>query len=114
MDVDNPNDGKTDNKPTGNVGLLFMAFNSDIRDQFEFTQKSWANFEGFPKGKNAGVDPIIGQMPALKIRPKVTCPVKWGDSGNSSMVNVDAIPQTVTMKGGEYFFMPSLAFLRSL
>jgi hypothetical protein len=25
-----------------------------------------------------------------------------------------APPEAVTMKGGEYFFMPSLAFLRSL
>lgn len=112
--VDNPNDGKTDNKPTGNVGLLFMAFNSDIADQFEFTQKSWANFEGFPRNSNAGVDPIIGQTPAGQARPRVTCPVKWGSANAKDLVTVDAIPQTVTMKGGEYFFMPSLAMLRSL
>jgi hypothetical protein len=28
--------------------------------------------------------------------------------------SVPAAPQAVTLKGGEYFFMPSLAFLRSL
>lgn len=112
--VDNPNDGQTNNKPTKDVGLLFMAFNSDIANQFEFMQDAWANSPGFPKGKGAGVDPIIGQTENDSPRPRVTCPVVWGDSGNKSMVTIDSIPRTVTMKGGEYFFMPSLAFLRTL
>jgi hypothetical protein len=30
------------------------------------------------------------------------------------MKTVPAVPRAVTMKGGEYFFMPSLAFLRHL
>lgn len=46
--TDNPNDGRIDNKPDKNVGLLFMAFNSDIGKQFEVTQKNWANNPGLP------------------------------------------------------------------
>jgi hypothetical protein len=30
------------------------------------------------------------------------------------MTTTTASPQAVTMKGGEYFFMPSLSFFRSL
>jgi Dyp-type peroxidase family len=113
---DNPNDGQIANKPSKDVGLLFMAFNSDIGNQFEFTQKFWANSTGFPEvpeGHRApGVDPIIGQLPPGQTRPEMTVSKIWGDA--SSKITAPAIPQTVTMKGGEYFFMPSLAYLRGL
>ena len=93
-----------------------MAFNSDIGKQFEFTQVAWANNPGFPEvppGSAApGVDPVIGQTPKDAARDKMTVPNAWGAPG--SMAAVAPVPRTVTMKGGEYFFMPSLAFLRSL
>jgi Dyp-type peroxidase family len=114
--TDDPNDGKTTNKPTTDVGLLFMAFNSDIGQQFEFAQKSWANSAGFPKvppGRGApGLDMVIGQGK----RPDVDGPKVWGaDFGTANQHKVVApAPQAVTMKGGEYFFMPSLPTLASL
>jgi len=114
--TDNPNDGATANKPEKDVGLLFMAFNSDIGHQFEFTQITWANNPNFPQvppGFAApGVDPVIGQLPRGQARPDMTAPKTWGDPG--SLSSAPAVPQAVTMKGGAYFFMPSLAFLRSL
>ncbi|MGF9565588.1 peroxidase [Neorhizobium sp. JUb45] len=114
--TDDLNDGRIDNKPEKDVGLLFMAFNSDIGQQFEFTQVAWANGIGFPEvpdGSPApGVDPIIGQTPNDAQRPAISCPVKWGDA--KSIKTVAAPPRTVTMKGGEYFFMPSLAFLKNI
>lgn len=115
--ADNPNDGDTDNKPSGGVGLLFMAFNSNIGEQFAFVQSVWANNAGFPATptpvpplppKRPDLDPIIGQG----ARGDVHCPVRWGDSFNDHRKS-KPVPQTVTMKGGEYFFMPSLAFLRN-
>ena len=42
----------------------------------------------------------------------MTCPVSWGDP--YSMKSAPAVPRAVTMKGGAYFFMPSLAFLAAL
>jgi Dyp-type peroxidase family len=109
--TDGPNDGEIDNKPSTGVGLLFMAFNANIAEQFEFTQSTWANNPGFPKttnGQAAGVDLVIAQG----TRPaNVRCPVAWA---GDQMKSAPTIPQTVMMKGGEYFFMPSLAFLRSL
>jgi Dyp-type peroxidase family len=108
---DDPNDGEIDNKPDKDVGLLFMAFNSDIQAQFEFTQISWANNASFPTA-GVGVDPVIGQTKNDAARPDITCPVVWGDPG--SMATVANVPRAVKMKGGEYFFMPSLAFLKSL
>lgn len=113
--TDGLNDGKIANKPTKDVGLLFMAFNADIGEQFEFVQKNWANFGGFPKvpaGVGApGPDPIIGNG----ARPDVECPVQWGSAiGVPPRKSARAPKAAVTMKGGDYFFMPSIAFLRSL
>jgi len=98
-------------RPTRDVGLLFMAFNSNLANQFEFTQRLWANNAGFPitpDGSRPGLDPVIGhgERPAPSYAPE------WGRNGAVEVV--DAVPQAVTLKGGEYFFMPSLAFLRAL
>jgi Dyp-type peroxidase family len=97
-------------RPSKDVGLLFMAFNSDLGNQFEFTQRLWVNNPGFPvtaDGSRPGLDPVIGQGQ----RPGSNYAPEWGRNG---AVAVDPVAQAVTMKGGEYFFMPSLAFLRSL
>ncbi|MBB3963211.1 Dyp-type peroxidase [Rhizobium metallidurans] len=111
--TDQPNDGRIENKPSKDVGLLFMAFNADIAEQFEFAQSTWANSPGFPRvppGAGApGLDLVIGQSP--NPRPDIHCPVEWG---GTTTATTTATPQAVTMKGGEYFFMPSLAFCRSL
>ncbi len=111
--TDDPNaDLPPSARPTGGVGLLFMAFNSELDAQFEFTQQSWANNEGFPfnipPGRpQPGLDQVIGQG----TRPKAESSVTWGGTENKL---VAAAPQAVTMKGGDYFFMPSIAFLKAL
>ena len=96
-------------RPTGGVGLLFMAFNSDIDVQFEFTQQAWVNNPDFPftSPTPAGLDPVIGQGS----RPPTNFPTKWGEDERKE---VDTVAQAVTMKGGQYFFFPSLAFLGQL
>lgn len=95
--------------PTGKVGLLFMAYNRELATQFEFTQQTWANNNGFPAGgAPPKLDPIIGQGAAVSQPwPKV-----WDDPA------LPTVPQQfqgfVHMRGGEYFFAPSLIFLKSL
>ena len=96
--------------PTGKVGLLFMAYNQSLARQFVFTQASWANATGFPV-PNTGVDPVIGELPA-----GVTQTQSWHktwDDPSSTKVNFD-FHGFVTLRGGEYFFAPSLSFLKSL
>ncbi|HEY3471633.1 MAG TPA: Dyp-type peroxidase [Amycolatopsis sp.] len=96
-------------RPSGGVGLLFMAFNSVLGNQFEFTQAIWADNPGFPivEGVTPGLDPVIGQG----TRGPSDYTVDWGGSAQRT---ADPVPQSVTLRGGDYFFMPSLAFLRSL
>ncbi|MFC7385069.1 Dyp-type peroxidase [Sphaerisporangium rhizosphaerae] len=95
-------------RPTGGVGLLFMAFNASLQSQFEFTQQAWADNSGFPV-EGTGHDPVIGQG---RREGKVSFPKAWGSEQHGAPQQ--QAPQTVTMKGGEYFFMPSLAYLKSL
>ena len=86
-----------------------MAYNRELATQFEFTQQTWANNNGFPAGgAPPKLDPIIGQGAAVSQPwPKV-----WDDPA------LPTVPQQfqgfVHMRGGEYFFAPSLIFLKSL
>jgi len=93
--------------PSGGVGLLFMAYQSTIVNQFEFTQQAWANNEGFIQPAT-GVDPIVGQGGAAKHTHRAG----WGDATAPSVAVRFA--DFVTLKGGEYLFAPSLAFFAAL
>ena len=94
--------------PTKGVGLLFMAYQNDIGSQFEFTQASWVNNKNFVQ-PNTGIDPVIGQGTAGGQR----CPVQWG-GGAATVRKAFDFRGFVTMKGGEYFFAPSISGLKAL
>jgi Dyp-type peroxidase family len=99
--------------PSGGVGLMFMAFMSDIRNQFEFTQANWANeprfASGFAGGPNPGIDPIIGQ--AAGAIP----PADWEDRCQNPAKKISAaLGHFVTLRGGHYYFAPSKSFLTSI
>jgi Dyp-type peroxidase family len=106
--ADDPSDEDvpSNRRPTGGVGLLFMAFNAHIARQFEFTQGELANKAG--AGDTAGMDPIIGQGR----RSRVRSPECWAGVPRGDLRRTDPVAAAVTMKGGEYFFAPSLTFLR--
>lgn len=109
--VDEINDDHLPSKPQGGVGLLFMAYQSSLENQFEFTQQKWANnvdFHFASPAQPVGIDPIIGQ------------PRSGGDQCYPREYQVGPLSQPfdfsgfVTMKGGEYFFAPSLSFFKRL
>ena len=109
---DGPNDGRIGNKPERGVGLLFMAYQSDLVDQFEFTQKLWANNAGFHFSspvQPVGIDPVIGQAAPGAALDGQLYPDKWGDSLGTRF----PFSGFVSMRGGEYFFAPSISFLKS-
>ena len=103
-------------RPTAGVGLLFMAYQSSLENQFEFTQQNWVNDNNFPKvpagSTQAGIDPIIGQQKADLAANTQKCPMAWGDPA-SAFKSAD-FAGFVTMKGGEYFFAPVLSTLRAI
>jgi Dyp-type peroxidase family len=116
---DDPNDGRTDNKPTGDVGLIFMAYQASIEDQFEFTQNAWVNNPQFARpllrpGPVTGIDPVIGQKPTPLPEPPIAgqlYPLDWGQQLSDRPFDFSDF---VTMRGGEYLFAPAISFLKSL
>ncbi len=97
--------------PEKGVGLLFLCFQRDIINQFEFIQQSWANNNDFPK-PFTGIDPVIGQNENREDGKGGVAEQKWrsikGDQQCSSLAGF------VKMKGGEYFFAPSIEFFKNL
>jgi Dyp-type peroxidase family len=110
------------NRPSKGVGLLFMCYQAHIGKQFEFIQNNWAN-HGHIAGHNVGPDGIIGQTsPApigLPFKPDTPDPLnrkipeQWGTDVPSGAADI-SFGNFVKNKGGEYFFTPSISFLRSL
>lgn len=95
--IDQPNDG---------VGLLFMSYQASIENQFHFMQTRWVNSEQFPRA-SVGVDPVIGQGG--------TVPQNWFPTYGSTVgAKASLFHGFVTLKGGEYFFTPSISGLKSL
>lgn len=94
-------------QPSKGVGLLFMAYQQDIAKQFEFTQASWANSENFVQGLT-GVDAILGQGGTLPQKHRAA----WNDA--NAPIHQMLFADFVSMKGGEYFFAPSLPFFATL
>ena len=72
----------------------------------------WANNVTFPIDKDPivpGFDPIIGQNGVDNIRLRSMTGVHPNNTGEAFMLPTD----WVIPKGGEYFFSPSIAALRS-
>jgi Dyp-type peroxidase family len=89
--------------PRTGVGLLFLAYQASIESQFERLQRYMANGESSAKPalgeKGIDVDPLVGQPSGVV----------------SGRTDETARPEdTVHLRGGEYFFAPSLTFLREL
>lgn len=111
--TDNPFDGNIDTKPTRGVGLLFQSYQASIENQFERIQKTWSNDEKFPNfsSKNPdGLDLIIGQG---KYPSQNEYQTVWNGKDEKKKKKA-SFDQFVYMKGGEYFFAPSIPFLQKI
>jgi Dyp-type peroxidase family len=86
-------------------GLHFICLNSDIERQFEFVQQTWINNPVF-SGLYDEVDPLVGNLAkgnktfTVQADPLRTC--------------VKGLCRFVTVKGGGYFFVPSIRALNYL
>ncbi|SRR5579883_187053 len=82
-------------------GLLFLCINSNIRQQFEFIQQTWINNPKF-NGFYDEIDPLVSPKSTSMTIPKE--PVRERLT----------IPEFVSVKGGGYFFLPSISALKFL
>jgi len=80
-------------------GMLFVCLNARIDSQFEFLQSEWCEKGDFLGSFTDARDPVIGGGAV------------FFDPAGSGPVKLDSF---VTVKGGDYFFMPGLAALRGI
>ncbi|KAK3373686.1 hypothetical protein B0T24DRAFT_703535 [Lasiosphaeria ovina] len=94
-----------DSEPAGlQRGLLFACYQAFIEDGFQHMQASWSNKTYFPKS-DSGLDPIIGQVPEGEVLKTVI-------TNRTAHIEVPITTPLVTFRGGEYFFVPSIAALK--
>ncbi|GAC1587792.1 MAG: peroxidase [Candidatus Velthaea sp.] len=92
-------------------GLRFIALNANIMRQFEFVQNAWMRTTKFD-GMSGESDPLLGNrapIPGCAVTDAFTMPRAGG-----ARRRISGMPQFVTVRGGAYFFLPSLRALRYL
>ncbi|CAG7920664.1 unnamed protein product [Penicillium olsonii] len=96
-------------------GLLFVCYQSDIRNGFNFLTTRWASNHYFPDRKTnfvgddgPGIDAIVGQR--LEHHPERTIGLPDGQTPTKSRMKLDS---WVYQRGGDYFFTPSLSALNN-
>jgi Dyp-type peroxidase family len=85
-------------------GIIFVFIGASLSRQFEFVQSEWVNqgtFIGAPSEK----DPMCGPNDGTGVFTIPKQPIRQ---------RLHGLPQFVTNRGGEYFFMPGLRALRWL
>jgi len=97
--------------PNKDVGLLFMCYQRNIEKQFEFLQYLWANDPRLPPSQKPGIDAVIGQPGGMGAGQQ-KWPAQWDDP-REKHIPFD-LHGFVTLKGGEYFFAPSMYFLKNI
>jgi Dyp-type peroxidase family len=95
--------------PEGEVGSLFSCFNADISRQFEFIQYTWSNYPRI-KELYSDPDPIIG----VKEIPKAGIEQNFTVQELPINRTVRNLKRFVTVRGGGYFFLPSITGIRYL
>jgi hypothetical protein len=113
---------------TDGVGLLFACFQRSIMKQYAFIQKAWANtatfkIPGLHHNEKTGLDPVIGQRPHDP-KPVQHWRREYGGNLQPEPEHLDKLSLVashptpfeiggfVRFRGGEFFFAPSLPFLR--
>jgi deferrochelatase/peroxidase EfeB len=90
-------------------GLHFICLNANISRQFEFLQNAWiANIKFAALTSES--DPLLGNRAAIPGCPG-TADFNHPQQ-NRLRRRISGLPQFVTVRGGAYFFLPSLRALR--
>lgn len=89
-------------------GLYFICLNANISRQFEFLQNAWMMNTKFAVLTGES-DPLLGdrsEIAGCPVTADFTMPVRDG-----VRQRVSGLPQFVSVRGGAYFFLPSLRTL---
>ncbi|MFE2154206.1 peroxidase [Streptomyces lavendulae] len=88
-------------------GLVFIGYQADLVQQFEFVAKKWINESDFPAGRN----PRVGADPVLGPDSPVTFETESDDGSRATTLRFGRYVRT---QGALYAFTPSLPTLRAL
>ncbi|MGQ0649959.1 MAG: Dyp-type peroxidase [Gemmatimonadaceae bacterium] len=101
-------------------GVCFMVINADIERQFEFVQREWMNYgNDFRQGNDP--DPLVGnhsavdaEAPNAELLPKHVVPGDPSALGGYPTRVCFGLPNFVAVRGGAYFFVPSITALGAI
>lgn len=103
-----PSAAEDDNSPdldSVERGVVFMALNASIARQFEFVQQQWINY-----GNDAHLgnekDPLIGNH-----TPGERFVIQGDTTPANPPLLCSHLPNFVELRGGDYFFLPSMTAL---
>ncbi|MFJ8478402.1 Dyp-type peroxidase [Kitasatospora sp. NPDC094011] len=85
-------------------GIIFVFMGASLSRQFEFVQQVWLN-DGDFAGLGAEQDPLVGNRDGAGVHTVPARPVRRRLTG---------LPRFVTVRGGEYLFLPGLTALEWL
>ena len=91
-------------------GIIFRAYNADLVSQFEMVQAQWIASANDAGGLSTDQDPIAGLTENTDSGPNrlgATFAIPCG----GDVRTLYELPRFVTLRGGEYFFLPGLAAL---
>ncbi|WP_052442818.1 Dyp-type peroxidase [Streptacidiphilus neutrinimicus] len=101
--------------PDAARGLLFVCYQADLVEQFEFIQKHWINTDDFPPGRKAKPGPdgmIAGRLPdenAGVLHYESAAP-----DGTGRTTTPLEVRRFVRTEGAVYAFAPSISALKAL
>jgi Dyp-type peroxidase family len=89
-------------------GLMFVSYQTSIKNQFEFLLNHWANVDDQPQ--SGGMDPLLGQrFDASGTNRRIA--LIPDNNGSLQQAEIDAT--WITPTGGGYFFSPSVSAIRN-
>jgi deferrochelatase/peroxidase EfeB len=106
-----PEQAIADDPDPGEHGIHFICIVANILRQFEFVQNAWVTGTKFDAMTEES-DPLLGNripIPGCPFTNTFSMPQQTG-----MRTRIMDLPQFVTVRGGAYFFLPSLSALRYL
>ena len=94
---------------TGERGIHFICISANIARQFEFVQQTWLNNPKF-NGLYNDTDPLVGD----RAPGNVETATHFTEQAQPVRKRVTGLPNFVVVRGGAYFFLPSLRACRYL